>query len=91
MLSITVKQGDELFRKLEPTMQAYAHLVGFSANRSQLIHAHPMGEEPRSSNQRGGPNLKFGVEFPKPGNYRLFLQIKVEGKDVFVPFDVKVI
>lgn len=91
MLSITVKQGNQLFRKLEPVMQAYAHLVGFNADRSELIHAHPMGEEPRSSNQRGGPNLKFGLEFPEPGNYRLFLQVRVAGKDVFVPIDVNVI
>lgn len=89
-LGITVKQQDKLFRQLQPTMQAYAHLIGYSADRTQLLHAHPLGEEPVSSNQRGGPNLKFGLEFPKPGYYRLFLQIKVKGKDVFVPFDVKV-
>jgi hypothetical protein len=91
MLNITVKKNDELFRKLEPTMQAYAHLIGFNADRSKLMHAHPMGEEPRSNNQRGGPNLKFGLEFPTPGKYRVFLQVRVAGKDIFVPFDVSVI
>lgn len=91
ILEVTVKQGDLLFRKLEPTMQAYAHLVGFSADRSQLIHVHPLGEEPRSSNQRGGPNLKFGLMFPRPGLYRMFLQVRVDGNDLFVPLDVNVL
>lgn len=91
MLNITVKKDGELFRKLEPTMQAYAHLIGFNADRSKIMHAHPMGEEPRSSNQRGGPNLKFGLEFPTAGNYRMFLQIRVSGKEIFVPFDVSVL
>lgn len=91
MLNITVKRGEELFRQLEPTMQAYAHLVGFNADRTKLIHAHPMGDEPRSSNQRGGPNLKFGVDFPASGKYRLFLQVQINGKDVFVPIDVNVL
>jgi hypothetical protein len=91
MMNITVKKGDELFRKLEPTMQAYAHLIGFNADRSQIMHAHPMGEEPRSSNQRGGPNLKFGLEFPTAGYYRMFLQIRVSGEDIFIPFDVSVL
>lgn len=91
MMNITVKQGDVLFRKLEPVMEAYAHLVGFNSDRSKLLHAHPMGEEPRSSNQRGGPNLNFGVEFPTAGNYRMFLQVRVNGKDIFVPIDIKVL
>lgn len=91
MLGITVKEGDQLFRKLEPTMQAYAHLVGFNSDRSKLIHAHPMGEEPHSDNQRGGPNLKFHLSFPESGYYRLFLQVRVDEKDVFVPIDVNVL
>jgi hypothetical protein len=71
-------------------MQSFAHLVGFSENRETVIHVHPLGEEPRSPNQRGGPSLKFHIMFTKPGWYRLFVQLKAEDKDVFVPIDVMV-
>lgn len=91
MLDITVSQNGDPFRRLEPTMQAFAHLVGFSENLDTMIHAHPMGEKLTSPSQRGGPNLMFHLVFPSAGKYRLFLQIKVEGEDVFVPFDVEVI
>lgn len=90
MLDITVSKDDEPYRRLEPTMQAYAHLVGFTEDLDVMIHAHPMGEKLTSSSQRGGPNLMFHLVFPKPGGYRLFLQVKSEGEDVFVPFDVNV-
>lgn len=91
ILRVTVKQGDKLFRKLEPVKAAYAHLEGYNADRTELIQALPIGEEARSSNQRGGPNLKFGVKFPEPGYYRLFLQVRVDEKDIFVPIDVNVL
>lgn len=90
IINILVKDHGKLYRKLEPTMQAFAHLVGFSENRETLIHAHPLGDEPRSPNQRGGPSLKFHIMFTKPGWYRLFVQIKADGKDIFVPVDVLV-
>ncbi len=90
MLNITVTQHGDPYRRLEPTMQAYAHLVGFSECLSTMIHAHPMGEKLTSSSQRGGPNLMFHLVFPTAGKYRMFLQVKSDGEDVFVPFDVNV-
>ncbi len=90
MLYMTVSQKGEPYRELEPTMQAFAHLIGFNEDLTTLLHAHPMGEKLTSPSQRGGPNLTFHLVFPTAGKYRLFLQIKSDDKDIFVPFDVDV-
>src|SRR5579872_5175704 len=65
ILTLLIKEHDAFFRQLQPTMGSFAHLVGFSENRETIIHAHPLGEEPRSDKQRGGPSLKFHINFPK--------------------------
>lgn len=90
IINILVKERGMLYRKLEPSMDAFAQLVGFSENHETVIHAHPLGDEPRSSTQLGGPYLKFHVMFSKPGWYRLFVQFKANGQDIFVPIDVLV-
>jgi hypothetical protein len=88
MLNITVKDKDgELFRGLEPLMQAFAHLIGFSEDRTEIVHTHPMGREITAENARGGPNLLFHITFPKSGYYRLFLQVRVADKVLTIPFD----
>jgi hypothetical protein len=49
-----------------------------------------MGEEPENNDARGGPELDFHLSFPTSGFYRLFVQVQIEGKNVFVPLDVQV-
>jgi len=91
MLNIMITDAHgELFRQLEPIMGTYAHLVGFNAQGDDILHTHPMGTPPTSSNQRGGPNVRFHLHFDKPGMHRLFAQFQINGENVFVPFDVYV-
>jgi hypothetical protein len=91
MLNVTVQDSQgNLFRELEPLMQAFAHLIGFSEDRSQTMHAHPMGREVTALNARGGPNLMFHVTFPTPGYYRLFLQVRVQDNVLTLPLDARV-
>jgi len=77
-------------RDLEPVMGAYAHLVGFNASGNSLLHAHPMGAEPQSSSDRGGPNLRFHVVPEESGPTQMFLQLRRGGEDVFLPFGQRV-
>ena len=67
-------------------MGAYAHLVGFSADRKAMLHCHPLGTEPKESHERGGPVLRFHVAPVFDGPVQFFLQVHKEGRDVFVPF-----
>lgn len=71
---------------LEPVMGAYAHLVGFSADGKSIMHCHPLGEEPKGEGERGVSPLRFHLEPQAAGMAQFFLQVKKDGKEVFVPF-----
>lgn len=75
---------------LEPVMGAYAHIVGFADDFNTVIHIHPMGKEPQNSSDRGGPVLDFHIEPQKAGFIKLFAQVKIKDKELFVPFGVLV-
>ena len=77
-------------KNLEPIMGAFAHIVGFSDDFKTVVHIHPMGNEPRKSTDRGGPELEFHIEPEKAGFTKLFAQIKINGKELLVPFEVNV-
>jgi len=75
---------------LEPVMGAFAHIVGFSEDGESVVHVHPMGPEPQHDSARGGPELQFHFEPEKSGFTKLFVQVKLDNKDVFAPFGVEV-
>lgn len=84
-LLITDAEGKPV-DKLEPIMGAFAHIVGFSDDWKTVVHIHPMGREPSNSRNRGGPTLEFHMEPEKAGFVKLFAQVRIAGKEIFVPF-----
>ncbi|CEG60118.1 hypothetical protein [Legionella micdadei] len=84
-IDITDAQGNPV-HNLEPIMGAYAHIVGFSDDFNTVMHVHPMGTEPSQATDRGGPELNFHIEPQKAGAIKLFAQVKIDGKELFVPF-----
>lgn len=78
------------FSKLEPVMGAFAHMVAFPADLSSVTHVHPMGAEPKTNAERGGPELSFHVEPDKPGFQKFFLQTQIGGKEKFAGFGLNV-
>ncbi len=84
-VSVTGADGAP-FQALEPIMGAYAHLVGFNAGATEMVHAHPEGDHPHGANSRGGPDLQFEVTFKEPGPHRLFLQTVANGEEQSVSF-----
>lgn len=73
-------------RNLEPVMGAFGHIVAFSQDLNHVLHVHPMGNQPHSANDMGGPDLEFHFEPHAAGFVRLFVQVKITGKDIFIPF-----
>jgi len=71
-------------------MAAYAHIVGFSEDLKSVIHVHPMGIEPAKDTDRGGPELDFHLEPSSPGFVKLFAQVKLNGKELFIPFGINI-
>ncbi len=89
--TLTVRdKHDNPIITLEPIMGAFGHLVGFYDDYRTVLHAHPVGAEPKSASERGGPELMFRLTPEKAGYVKLFFQIKVDGKEVLVPFGVEV-
>jgi hypothetical protein len=84
--TITVTKDGKPFSQLEPVMGAFAHLMGFNADYSSILHIHPMGREPSNDTERGGSQLMFHIEPQKAGFVKLFAQFRINGEDVYVPF-----
>ena len=90
MGNITVAKNGKPFTQLEPVMGAFAHVVGFTEDYNSVLHIHPMGKEPTTETERGGPKLEFHIEPEKAGFVKLFAQVRIGGNDVFAPFSVTV-
>lgn len=73
--------------RFELVMGAYAHLVAFDPDRRGFAHLHPMNPVVEGQNPRN-PDMRFQLELDKPGNYRIWAQVRIAGEDVFLPFDL---
>jgi hypothetical protein len=73
-LRFTVTRDGRPVDSVEPYLGADGHLVALREHDQAYLHTHPEGAA-------GGPGpIVFGVEYPSPGRYRLFLQFKHAGK-----------
>ncbi|HJT82372.1 MAG TPA: heavy metal-binding domain-containing protein [Chthoniobacterales bacterium] len=88
-VKITTPDGRE-FSQLEPVMGAFAHMVGFPESVDSVTHVHPMGREPQSAAERGGPELQFHIQPEKPGFHKFYLQTQIGGKEVYAAFSLDV-
>ena len=71
---------------LQPVLGAYAHIVAFDAGGKGVTHVHPMGDEPKSASDRGQSPLMFHIEPEQAGFVKIFAQVNIDGKEMFVPF-----
>lgn len=88
-ISVSDRDGKPVTR-LEPVMNAFAHLVGFYEDFKTVVHLHPMGGDILNPEVRGGPSLGFKIFPPKPGFIRLYCQVSVDGRMLFAQFSVNV-
>lgn len=83
-LHITDLAGQPVTR-LEPFMQAFAHLTGFYGDGRTVIRLHPSGGDILREDLRGGPWLAFKIYPPRQGFIRFFCQVRVDGRNITVP------
>ncbi len=55
---------------------ANAHLTGFEVTTGRFVHVHPYGAPEQTDD---GTRLTFHTSFAEAGDYRFFLQVRVEG------------
>ena len=88
-LQITQLDGQPC-NKLGVVMGAFGHFVGFGDDFSTVLHLHPVGPVITDAEARGGPELPFYFRSNKTGLFRLFAQVRIEGKDFFPRFVLRV-
>ncbi len=86
-IKITDAKGGSV-SSLQPLMGAFGHMVGFYDDFHTILHTHPLGDEPKSDKERGGPELSFHLMPAKAGFIKLFAQVKINNKELYVPFGV---
>lgn len=74
---------------LEPLMGAGGHSVIISSDIREFLHMHPTEEVDRS--WKGGPDISFRTNFPKPGLYKAWGQFQHQGKLLIADFILEVI
>ena len=70
----TVFKDGARVRDIEPYLGARGHLVALRQGDLAFLHVHP------ESQAAVGADIRFAVEYPSEGAYRLFLQFKVDGR-----------
>jgi len=63
---------------LEPLMAAGGHSVIISSDLKEFLHVHPTEEV--GMNWRGGPDITFKTNFPRPGLYKAWGQFQHQGR-----------
>jgi hypothetical protein len=89
--TLTLRLQDEVAADQSPDLQlimgAYAHVVAFEETLSGYQHMHPISPDPR---RLDGLEMDFIFHPTLPGNYRIWVQIMLEDKEFFIPFEAQV-
>jgi hypothetical protein len=70
----TVFRNNRRIEDIDPYLGARGHLVALREGDLEFLHVHPV------SKATEGSDIRFEVEYPSDGRYRLFLQFKVDGE-----------
>lgn len=89
-LQVTDSTGRPVTR-LEPLMNAFAHLTGIYEDGKTLLRLHPSGGDILREDVRGGPALNFKLYPPQPGFIRFFCQVRVDGRVITAPLGVQIV
>lgn len=77
---------------LQRYLGAFGHAMMLSEDMTEHVHSHPEQMlEGTTITEGGGPDLVFHALFPKPGNYRIWLQFQRNNVLSTIPFTVRVL
>lgn len=71
---------------LEPYLGAMGHCVIISDDTQTYLHCHPEQLWTPTASSRGGPDVVFHGQFPRPGRYKLWAQFNRHGHILIAPF-----
>lgn len=67
-------------KELEPLWNAFVHLTLISWDFETAHQVHAVGGEILGPELRGGPDFSFKLHPPRPGWWRLYLQLRLDGR-----------
>lgn len=73
----------------DPVMDSFAHIVAFAPGRRGFAHFHPLNAFINTQDPRN-PELEFAFSVDRPGHYRVWAQLSINGVEKFIPFDLQV-
>ena len=86
-MELTVTDAEGRPVRLGTYLGAYGHVTGFHRETGSMVHVHPL-DAPAVTED--GSTLTFHTEIERPGDYRLFVQVRVDGYLHTVPVAVTV-
>ena len=75
-LGLMVRDAADRPVLLDTYLGTYAHVTGFHRDSGAMVHLHPMSEPEVTED---GSGLVFHSEIEEPGDYLLFVQVRVDG------------
>lgn len=84
-LDVAISRDGETASALEQYLGTFAHVTGFHAGNGAVVHMHPLGAP---FEQAGRSTLSFHATFPEPGDYRVFIQVRLDGFLHTIPITV---
>ena len=76
LLRLVVRDAAGAPVNLGTYLGAYGHVSGFQAGTGAMVHLHPLAAPEITE---GGSELTFHADIAQPGDYRLFVQVRVDG------------
>jgi hypothetical protein len=75
-LRLVVRDAADRPVRLDTYLGTYGHVTGFDTASGSVLHLHPL-DAPEVTED--GSELTFHTEIAEPGDYRLFVQVRVDG------------
>ena len=86
-LRLVVRDAERRPVNLGTYLGAYSHVTGFNEETGAMVHLHPLGPPEITED---GSELTFHAELEQAGDYRLFVQVRVDGFLHTVPVELTV-
>ena len=87
VLRLVVRDADGRPVSLGTYLGAYSHVTGFHTDTGAMVHLHPLDAPDVTED---GAELSFHADIAQAGDYRLFVQVRVDGFLHTVPVELTV-
>ncbi len=87
LLRLVVRDAERRPVELGTYLGSYSHVTGFHTETGAMVHLHPL-DAPEIT--EAGSGLTFHADIAEPGDYRLFVQVRVDGFLHTVPVELTV-